>query len=1029
MSLFIEDDDELKEEKTTLLEDRVDTTKNSSRVNADPHQSPRSAQSIPIAYHQDEMIPVYPDREVNCALPLKYQQEIVEDMLAKDTLLILGRGLGWEVITANLLHALSSPFVQLGKTQKKKSLIFVLNAREEEMIRLKEELNDLNWINNNKEPSEFVSISGDSQSPKRKATYLQGGIISISARVLVVDILTGMIDPNDITGLFVLRAERIRETSNDAFIINLFRDKNSWGFIKAFSDEPESFTGFTPLASRLKVLRLTNAMLWPRFHVTVTQSFNYHKKKDDSRKYVTEINVKLSSKMNRIQAALLTCIQACIGELKRHNPTLATEYWDMENVHDPDFVRIIRYSLESQWHRLTFTSKQLINDLTTLVELLSDLVTVDSVTFYQTIKGIVDANIKQQSGGLNRSMSPWLNLDESQTVISYAKDRAMGHDNNGEYYLEELPKWDQLGLLIDDILHEQAVNSDTSSYGPILIMCSSKKVAKQLRKLLLVMKKIEGDTSSRSRYDFRSYMVKRLQEYLSWKRVNELVKKINSDLNNESEKSHQEVGEGAEITMSKTFSRNGQPISKRRRTRGDSISARVERLYSLGNINGGDGDGGGNEDGDLTKQEEERIKQLVDADANEEGKEEEEEEEEEGVEEEVEREHADTTLDDIQANFQFINSDSQIIIQVYNETYNASFLEELSPSFIIMYQPDLSFIRRIEIYQAISKDNPAKVYFMYYGESVEEQKHLLRIKKEKEAFTRLIKEKATLSKHFETSDDNYKFQIQRNQVVNTRIAGGAQFRTENDEMRVVVDVREFGSSLPNLLYRIGIKVIPCMITIGDYIVSPRICVERKSIPDLISSFKSGRLYNQCEQMFRYYDLPTLLIEFDENKSFSLEPFSEAKFLKAKSSSSSSSSSNATTSSIDPKIRQNLQSQILSLLYSFPKLKIIWSSSPYETAQIFLELKSNQEEPDVGMALDKGVNRSVVTQDGGPPVYNDDPIDFIQNIPGINSMNYYSVIQKVRNIEELVKLSVEDFTSILGNENGRKAFNFINRQYG
>jgi DNA excision repair protein ERCC-4 len=118
---------------------------------------------------------------------------------------------------------------------------------------------------------------------------------------------------------------------------------------------------------------------------------------------------------------------------------------------------------------------------------------------------------------------------------------------------------------------------------------------------------------------------------------------------------------------------------------------------------------------------------------------------------------------------------------------------------------------------------------------------------------------------------------------------------------------------------------------------------------------------------------------------------------------------------------------MSLLISFPKLKIIWSSSPYETAQIFLELKANQEEPDLGTAMDKGVNKSVVTEDGGPPSLNDDPIDFIQNIPGINHINYYLIIQKVKNIEQLVQLSKEQFISLIGEENGRKAYNFINNQ--
>jgi DNA excision repair protein ERCC-4 len=60
------------------------------------------------------------------------------------------------------------------------------------------------------------------------------------------------------------------------------------------------------------------------------------------------------------------------------------------------------------------------------------------------------------------------------------------------------------------------------------------------------------------------------------------------------------------------------------------------------------------------------------------------------------------------------------------------------------------------------------------------------------------------------------------------------------------------------------------LTVGDYILSPDICVERKSVKDLISSFKDGRLYNQCEAMLLYYKSPMILIEFDQNKSFNLE---------------------------------------------------------------------------------------------------------------------------------------------------------------
>ena len=93
---------------------------------------------------------------------------------------------------------------------------------------------------------------------------------------------------------------------------------------------------------------------------------------------------------------------------------------------------------------------------------------------------------------------------------------------------------------------------------------------------------------------------------------------------------------------------------------------------------------------------------------------------------------------------------------------------------------------------------------------------------------------------------------------------------------VIVDTREFRSSLPNLLYRVGIQVVPCMLTVGDYVLSPKLCVERKAIPDLISSFKSGRLYQQCvSKCFVITNHQCYLLSSTRINRF-LEPFAEFK---------------------------------------------------------------------------------------------------------------------------------------------------------
>lgn len=76
-------------------------------------------------------------------------------------------------------------------------------------------------------------------------------------------------------------------------------------------------------------------------------------------------------------------------------------------------------------------------------------------------------------------------------------------------------------------------------------------------------------------------------------------------------------------------------------------------------------------------------------------------------------------------------------------------------------------------------------------------------------------------------------------TISTRIGGGRVVNSEPS--KVIVDMREFRSTLPSLLHASHLLVIPATLTVGDYILTPDMCVERKSIPDLVQSFSSGRL--------------------------------------------------------------------------------------------------------------------------------------------------------------------------------------------
>lgn len=52
-------------------------------------------------------------------------------------------------------------------------------------------------------------------------------------------------------------------------------------------------------------------------------------------------------------------------------------------------------------------------------------------------------------------------------------------------------------------------------------------------------------------------------------------------------------------------------------------------------------------------------------------------------------------------------------------------------------------------------------------------------------------------------------------------------------------MREFHSNLPSLLHALQLLVIPATLAVGDHIMMPDMCVERKSVPDLIQSFNNA----------------------------------------------------------------------------------------------------------------------------------------------------------------------------------------------
>lgn len=236
--------------------------------------------------------------------------------------------------------------------------------------------------------------------------------------------------------------------------------------------------------------------------------------------------------------------------------------------------------------------------------------------------------------------------------------------------------------------------------------------------------------------------------------------------------------------------------------------------------------------------------------------------------------------------------------------------------------------------------------------------------------------------------------------------------------KIVVDVREFRSTLPSLLHITQQwQVVPRTLYIGDYVLAPEICVERKGISDLFQSFASGRLYNQVEAMSRYYRHPCLLIEFQPDKPFCL----------------------TTTGDLGADISPNsIVSKLVLLAQSFPHLRILWSRSPQQTVAIFKTIAAKHDEADIDKAVTVGSALENIDGPGDEPMANSSSTtalpdacltaqEMLLSLPGINVHNFRDVMHHVRDLATLTTLTEAQLTPLVGPGNAKKLRSFFTQR--
>ncbi|XP_078274426.1 DNA repair endonuclease XPF [Rhinoraja longicauda] len=885
---------------------------------------------------------------------LEYESQIFLDLFHEDGLVITAKGLGVDRILLNFLRLYCDPG----------NLLLVLNTNAAEEQYFIEQLR-----------SEGVShlprsITNEIPSNERYSVYTEGGVLFVTSRILVVDFLTDRIPSNLITGILVYRAHKIIDSCQEAFILRLYRQKNKQGFIKAFTDDAVAFNlGFCRVERVMRNLFVRKLYLWPRFHMAVSSFLDRHKPE------VIELHVSLTPPMLAIQTAIMDIMNACLKELKHYNPSLDVEDLSLENAVGKSFEKAVRYYLDPVWHQLGAKTKSLVQDLKILRTLLQYLTQYDCVTFLNLLESLraTEKAFGQNSGWLFLDASnimfvnararvyrcPQAKLKTSKNVAKSTAKETDQTEEKKELVLEMNPKWEALSEVLTEIKRENEPSEELTDSGHVLICGSDDQTCAQLKEYISIgaedlLKKLYNKTFGKN--EVAEHLLMATMKHKPGKN-----------------KAGPKFGHGPKMKKAKT-----ETLKKKK--------------------------------SELT------LTQMVGRENKEDSKEEKDREDYDSV--SLKHELEETEVDDMMLNLPTdacygILKEPLIILhplQGCSDPYSLSrVLHEIEPRYVILYDAELSFVRQLEIYRASRPGKPLRVYFLIYGGSTEEQRYLTNLRKEKTAFENLIREKAIMvvpeerEGRNDSNPDLARGAGLSSAETDTRKAGGQAQKKE--QHRIIVDLREFRSELPSLIHRHGIDVEPVTLEVGDYILTPDICVERKSVSDLIGSLNNGRLYTQCIAMSRYYKRPVLLIEFDPNKPFALN----------------------FRGSFHQEISVNdITSKLALLTLHFPKLRIIWCPSPHVSAELFEELKQKRPQPDAATAMAVTTDSEIVSESDR---YNPGPQDFLMKMPGVNAKNCRALMNRVKNIAELVKLSQEQLADILGNANNAKQmWEFIHSSY-
>ncbi len=213
--------------------------------------------------------------------------------------------------------------------------------------------------------------------------------------------------------------------------------------------------------------------------------------------------------------------------------------------------------------------------------------------------------------------------------------------------------------------------------------------------------------------------------------------------------------------------------------------------------------------------------------------------------------------------------------------------------------------------------------------------------------------------------------------------------SKEEKPELYVDNREFRSEVVRFLSE-NYRIIPKQLPVGDYLISDRTVVERKTTEDFLNSLTDGRLFSQLVEMKRNYENPVVIIE---GESLFTRGFHE----------------------------NSIYGALASIAIDY-KIPVLFTKNPRETAKLIEAMVRREESAPKEVAL---------RREKRPMTVEERQRYIVESLPNVSAKLSKRLLEHFGSVRDVMTAEVGDLIRVkgIGRKTAEEIYEVVNKRYG